>query len=91
MSPTLEAVRSRAEAYRDHGTPGLHAPQDRAALLAALDAGLAVHESMDAVMYTGRQQRIVKVCTGCGTDDGNWQHWPCPTVRAINSALSGAV
>ena len=86
----LEAIRSRATAYADHGTPGLHAPQDRAALLAALDASLAVHEPVDALMNPGRHERIVKVCTGCGTDDGSWQHWPCPTVRAINSAFVSA-
>ena len=90
MSVTLDGIRSRAEAYSSHGTPGLHAPQDRAALLAAVDASLAVHEPMDAGMNPGRHERIVKVCTGCGTDDGNWQRWPCPTVRAIISAFSGA-
>ena len=81
----LEAIRKRVEAYRDHGTPGMHAPQDRATLLAALDAVLAVHEPIDALMNPGRHQRIVKVCTGCGTDDGNWQRYPCPTVRAIEA------
>ena len=34
----LDAIRARAEAYALHGTPGLHAPQDRAYLLKALDA-----------------------------------------------------
>lgn len=90
MSTTLDAIRSRAEAYSSHGTPGLNAPKDRANLLAALDACLAVHEPIDAVMYSGPQQRMVKVCTGCGTDDGNWQRYPCPTKRAIDSALGGA-
>lgn len=86
----LDGIRSRADAYTDHGTPGLHAPQDRAKLLDALDACLAVHQPIEAVMYSGPQQRMVKVCTGCGTDDGNWQRWPCPTVSAINSAIGGA-
>jgi len=81
----LESIRKRVEAYRDHGTPGLHAPQDRANLLAALDAVLAVHEPIDALMNPGRHERTVKVCTGCGTDDGNWQRYPCPTVRAIET------
>lgn len=90
MSARLDAIRSRADAYASHGTPGLHAPQDRAALLAALDAGLAVHQPIDALMYSGPQQRMVKVCTGCGTDDGDWQRWPCPTVRAINTACGDA-
>lgn len=33
----LDAIRARAEAYATHGTPGLHAPQDRAYLLALVD------------------------------------------------------
>lgn len=90
MSRTREAIRSRAQAYADHGTPGLHAPKDRAALVEAVDAVMVVHQPMDALMNPGRYERIVKVCTGCGTDDGNWQRYPCPTVNAINSALGGA-
>jgi len=90
MGAQLDAIRSRVEAYESHGTPGLHAPQDRAALLAAVDAGLAIHQPIEALMYTGPQQRKVQVCTGCGTDDGNWQRYPCPTVRAITSAFGGA-
>ncbi|WP_284984259.1 hypothetical protein [Arthrobacter sp. efr-133-TYG-118] len=44
LSSLLAPIRKRVEAYRDHGTPGLHAPQDRAQLLAALDAVLALHK-----------------------------------------------
>lgn len=44
-----------------------------------------VHEPVDALMFSGPHQRMVKVCTGCGTDDGNWQRWPCPTVRAMEA------
>ena len=33
----LAGIRARAAAYSDHGTPGLHAPQDRAELLALLE------------------------------------------------------
>lgn len=29
--------------------------------------------------------RTTYVCSGCGTDDGNWQTWPCPTMRALES------
>lgn len=46
-------------------------------------AVLEVHQPVDAVRYVGRKQRLTRVCSGCGTDDGNWQVWPCPTVRAI--------
>lgn len=33
----LEAIKARAKAYAEHGTPGLRAPQDRAELLRLLD------------------------------------------------------
>ena len=42
-----------------------------------------VHEPIDAMMNPGRHERVVKVCIGCGTDAGNWQRWPCPTIRAL--------
>ena len=45
-----------------------------------------VHEPIDALMYSGANSRVVKVCTGCGTDDGNWQRYPCPTIRALRGA-----
>lgn len=44
-----------------------------------------VHEPIDAMLNPGRHERVVKVCTGCGTDDGNWQRWPCPTIRALDA------
>lgn len=52
----------------------------------ALKAVLEVHEPIDALMNPGRYERVVKVCVGCGTDDGNFQRWPCPTIRAIEGA-----
>ena len=57
-------------------------------LVAALEAVLDAHEPVNALLNPGPHERVVKVCTGCGTDDGNWQRWPCPTVRAITSALT---
>lgn len=57
--------------------------------LDALDAVLDVHQPVDALDVASRPgQQLTQVCTGCGTDDGNWQRWPCPTVRAIEEALS---
>lgn len=56
----------------------------------ALRAVLELHQPIDALMNPGRHERVVKVCTGCGTDDGNWQRHPCATVRAITAALAGA-
>lgn len=68
-----------------------NARQDIPALLSALDAVAALHQPLDALMYAGRsQQHKLQVCTGCGQDDGNWNQWPCPTVRAITNALSEA-
>lgn len=53
----------------------------------ALDAAIRrvreIHEPIDAMNYGGRVPRQTRVCTGCGTDNGNWQQWPCPTVRAL--------
>jgi hypothetical protein len=63
------------------------APATVARLTAALEAVLEVHQPIDAAMFSGRHERIVKVCTGCGTDDGNWQRYPCPTVAAIEGVL----
>jgi len=61
---------------------------DNHSLVAALRAVEAVHEPVDALMYTGKSQHHkVQVCTGCGQDDGNWQKWPCPSIRAIREAL----
>lgn len=60
---------------------------DHNPLVAAVRAVLDVHDSIDAVQYAGSRQIPRRVCTGCGTDAGNWQVWPCPTVRAITTAL----
>jgi hypothetical protein len=88
---TLDAIRTRDMAFHTHGTPGLNAPRDRAALLDAIDAVTALHQPVDALMYAGKSQaHKVQVCTGCGQDDGNWNRYPCPTVRAINKAMEAA-
>lgn len=52
-------------------------------LRAAIERVRAVHEPVDAMHYGSRTSRLVQVCMGCGQDDGNWQQWPCPTIRAI--------
>ena len=59
------------------------APSTVARLLGIVERVEKVHEPIEALMYSGSHQRLVKVCTGCGTDDGNWQRWPCPTIKAI--------
>jgi hypothetical protein len=53
---------------------------------AALARVREVHQPLDALMCTpSGGQYMRKVCTGCGTDNGNWQVWPCPTIRAIEA------
>ena len=57
--------------------------------LDALQAVIEIHTPIDALNVRYRGGRLQQVCTGCGTDDGNWNHWPCPTVRAITDAIGG--
>ena len=44
-----------------------------------------LHSPIDAVMFSGRTETLTKVCSACGTDDGNWQRHPCPTVRLLDA------
>lgn len=53
---------------------------------AAIEAVRNIHLPIDALMYGIHNSWQTRVCTGCGQDDGNWQTWPCPTIRAINEA-----
>lgn len=81
----LDAIRKRAEAYRTHGTPGLHAPQDRAALLEAVETVLDVHKPFVWDFGFGP----VASCRGCeeqGVAEAQ-AAYPCPTVRALTAAL----
>lgn len=55
---------------------------------AALRRVREVHQPIDAVHYAGPRQTMMQVCAGCGTDAGNWQRWPCPTIRAIERETS---
>lgn len=55
--------------------------------LNALRAVLEVHAPIDALNTQYTNGRIPHVCTGCGQDDGRWNYWPCPTVRAIQYAI----
>lgn len=48
-----------------------------------IDRVRSIHRPIDAVMYNGERSYPRQVCTGCGQDDGNWQIWPCPTIRAL--------
>lgn len=73
----LDGIKARAEAYASHGTPGLHAPKDRATLLAALEAVLGLH-SPDTYGE----------CRRCHGGNGFYHAYPCPTVAAIENALN---
>ena len=64
-----------------------HARTDMPALIAAVEAVLALHKPLHALDVATRPAHHTNVCIGCGTDDGNWQVWPCPSVRAITEAL----
>ncbi|MFC8531870.1 hypothetical protein [Nocardia sp. NPDC057227] len=42
------------------------------------------HQPVDALNIRHHPNgRLTRVCSGCGTDDGNWQIYPCPTIRAL--------
>ena len=62
-----------------------HSRADIPALTAAIRAVLELHKPIEAL--NTHYYRMQRVCTGCGTDDGNWQTWPCPTVKAITEHL----
>ena len=75
--------------YTGHADKAAHfAAQARTANL-ALQAVLKIHAPIDALNMRHRGGRVQQVCTGCGQDDGNWNYWPCPTVRAITDAIGG--
>jgi hypothetical protein len=96
--PRLGEIEARltadVAAYNDHGFIGDNqCMTDRDYLLTELrkrDDALArveaLHQPVDAAMYAGNGVHKVKVCTGCGRDDGNWQRWPCPTRAAVTAA-----
>ena len=47
-----------------------------------IDAAKALHKPLDAL--NTNSNRIGQVCLGCGQDNGNWNEWPCPTIRALD-------
>ena len=66
-----------------------HAPSDLAALVAEverlrgqIDAAKALHKPLDAL--NTNSNHIGQVCLGCGQDNGNWNEYPCPTMRALD-------
>jgi len=51
------------------------------AALQAVEKVRRIHRPLDAVEIRSNTRQ--QVCTGCGTDAGNWERWPCPTIRAL--------
>ena len=94
-SQRLDAMRRQRDGYQNQlrktDIDRLRAQVDASILRAALVAIQELHGGFDALMNPGRNERLVKVCTGCGTDDGNWQRWPCPTRRLADEALGDDV
>lgn len=81
----LDGIRVRVKAYKDHGTPGLAAPQDRAHLMSAVDAVLALHKPFEWEFGFGP----VTSCRLCA-DQGATEvaaEYPCQTVAAVENAL----
>lgn len=59
---------------------------------AALEAALELHPSVPLGalgQYPGEEE--LPVCEVCDDGSGGYEAWPCPTVRAIESALSAAL
>lgn len=79
----LEASEAETSKYRGLYDEAESAHTDAEAKLARVSG---VHTPTNALMNPGRHERVVEVCTGCGTDDGNWQIFPCPTIRALGGA-----
>lgn len=50
----LEAIRARARAYAEHGTPGLAAPDDRKVLLSLVEEQAAKLDQIAALAETWR-------------------------------------
>ena len=55
-----------------------------AELKAQLNRVREVHQPVEALNFRHNPRgQLAQVCSGCGTDDGNWQLYPCPTIRAL--------
>ena len=82
-----QATEGTWEAYADSDYQPAGARTRLPQALDALQAVLEVHAPIDALNTQYTNGRIPHVCTGCGQDDGSWNYWPCPTVRAIQNAI----
>lgn len=73
----LEAIKARAKAYVEHGTPGLRAPQDRAELLGILAA------VEDATYSAGHADW----CDHYHGADGECRCWKSDIIEALEGAV----
>lgn len=77
---TLDQVRERVERISDFETN--HAERDRAILLGAVDAVLALHSPFTHHFLTPPAGSL-ETCFACH------EAYPCPTVQAITAATQG--
>lgn len=49
-----------------------------------IEAVREIHQPIKALNTRYPGGKLTQVCTGCGQDDGNWNQWPCPTIRALD-------
>lgn len=80
VSP-MDAHWAHADLVADMAAELLEQRSRVAAFEAQLNRVREVHEPIEALNV--RYNQLTRVCSGCGTDDGNWQIYPCPTIRAL--------
>jgi hypothetical protein len=73
----LEGIKARAKAYTQWGTPGLRAPQDRAALLAILTA-------VEEAVYSGGH---ADWCDHYHGATGECRCWKSDITKALEGAV----
>lgn len=49
-----------------------------------IEAVREIHQPIKALNTRYQGGKLTQVCTGCGQDNGNWNQWPCPTIRALD-------
>ena len=81
----LKIARELAEAYPITLSTGRELVQTAMEFnaLDVIERVREIHQPIEALNTT--VNRVQKVCLGCGQDNGNWQNWPCPTMRALEA------
>ncbi|MCC3333563.1 hypothetical protein [Nocardia abscessus] len=86
----LEKLDAMLELARDRKDDLVIAQARIAELEAQFDRVRKVHEPIEALNVRYPGGRLTQVCSGCGTDAGNWQMYPCPTIRALDRPSTAA-